>query len=210
MRPIDFVPVLVKCGDILFQYLKKHLTDKQISGFLKYLKSTDAKEGQNLHYITEQQGQPVGVYNALVAFARINNLCDAADSPGTEQVKYETAFRVAISGLLSGIVVGGIADEKQIRSLQALARHGEKFALSVGRREDEFTRHLRELCRFFHDTHGKYPSSKEVMQILEKERGRGFIHTVQDDGTVEWGKEFRLTGSKAIEKRLTKIRKNPT
>jgi hypothetical protein len=207
MNPKDCLPVLIKCGDIIFEYLKKHLTVKQISTFLNYLNRPGITHGQVFRYITQKHGQPESIFNAIVSLARISNLCDAADFPSQEPLHPNGAFHVAFSALMAGMHIGMIADDEEKKALNTIVKHGKKFALSVGKHDDLFTLYLNYIFDEFHKSNGRYPQNKEVVTILESKQHNGFIHTVEKDGTVEWGKEGS-TGLKALEKRLTKIRKN--
>ena len=206
MKPVDCLPILIKCGDIIYEYLRKHLTDEQISVFLKYLDSPGITYGQAFRYITQEHGQTETVFNAIDSLVRIRSMCDAAESPGQNALSPDRVFHVAFSALRTGLLIGMVADEEQRQALTVLSTHGKKFAESTGKHDDQLTHYLMSIFQGFHNLNGRYPSNKEVSAKLEKDQGNGFIHTVEYNGSVEWG-ENGLTGMKGLEKRLTKIRK---
>jgi hypothetical protein len=45
-----------------------------------------------------------------------------------------------------------------------------------------------------------------VLKILKQQQGNGFIHTVEDDGTIEWGKKGD-TSLLTLKNKLSSIRK---
>lgn len=205
--PSDFLPALGKYGDIAYQYLLKHLSEDQISEYIVHLRTTSATHGEAYRYITKEHGHQDTVFYALESMTRINDLYEAAQYPSIEPIDPEQAFTAAVLALRAGMLIGAVVGDDGKDAIIALAEYGRRFAVNVGKRVDAFTHYLVSLFQNYYNSHGRYPTNKEVVGELEKLIRHGFINNVDDDGTVDWGQNG-LTAIKALEKRLTRIRKN--
>ena len=205
VNPSDLLTALVQYGNIAYEYLRKNLTNDQIAAYLDYLHSPTTTYGEAFRHITEEQRHPEAVFYALESLGRINALCNAAECPSESPITPDRAFIVAVSALWAGMLIGAVVDDKGKEAILALAKHGKKFAESVGKNDDEFTSYLVSLFQEFHKTHDRHPRNKEVIALLESCEGQGFIHTINDD-VIEWGDRAASTKLTTLPNRLTRVR----
>jgi hypothetical protein len=100
----------------------------------------------------------------------------------------------------------GITIDAEREILKDLAKHGKKFAESVGRHDDELTHYLESLFQEFHKLHDRYPRNKEVVTLLKGCAGEDDVLIwAVDNKAIEWGGgKTKLT---TLLNRCTKIRK---
>ncbi|MGA2553212.1 MAG: hypothetical protein ABSF20_00310 [Smithella sp.] len=207
VTPSDYLPALIRYGDIVYEYLRKHLTDDQISSYLDLINTPNMTLRIALEIITKKHGHPEIVFYSLESLARINALCNTAECPSEEPIAAERAFLVTFSALQTGLMIGAIADDKGKEEIFALAKHGKKFAESVGRKPDKFTKLLESIVIDYYQQNGSFPNYMKVFRILKQRQGNGLIHTVDDDdGTIEWGEKGN-TSLPTLKNRLSIIRK---
>jgi hypothetical protein len=165
-----------------------------------------------LENITKEHRHPEIVFYALESLARINALCNAADCPSEEPIDAGRAFLVTFSALRAGMIIGAIADDKGKEAILALAKHGKKFNNYTGRKPDKFTKHLESIVADYHQQNGSFPNYRKVLRILKQQadnymsEGDRFIHTVDKDGSIEWG-DKGITLLPTLKNKLSIIRK---
>jgi hypothetical protein len=206
VNPSDCLPALIEYGNIAYEYLHKYLTDDQIAAYLDYFHTPTATKRELYGHITKEHGHPEIVYYALESLARINALCNAAECPSEEPIDTGRAFLVAYEALRAGVMIWAIVDDKGRKAILALAMHGKKFAESVGRKPDKFTKLLESIVTEYYQQNGSFPNYMKVLRILKQQQGNGFIHTVDDNNTIEWGEEG-TTSLPTLKNKLSIIRK---
>lgn len=90
--------------------------------------------------------------------------------------------------------------------LKNLAKHANKFLNSSGRKPDKFTNLLEAIVTNYYQQNSSFPDYMTVLRILKKQKGNNFIHTVDDDGTIEWGEKGN-TLLNTLKNKLSSIRK---
>jgi hypothetical protein len=208
----NFLPALIRYGNVAYEYLRKHLTDDQICSYLDLLNTPSTTHGAAHKIITEEHGHHDKIFFALDSLGRINGLCNAAECPCDERIDSGRAFLVAFSALRAGMLIGAIVDDKGKKAILVLAKHGEKFANYTGRKPGKFTKLLEAIVTDYHQHNGYFPNYKEVLKILKRQannymsKGGRFIHTVDDDGSIEWG-DKGMTSLPTLKNKLSDIRK---
>ncbi len=205
--PSDFLPQLAKYQNIAYEYLNYYLTDDQISAYLDFFHTPTTTHGKARSHIIEEHGHPETVYHALDALSRINALWDAVEWPNDRPVDPRQSFLISMYALQAGAVIGAIrAGSVKEQPILALAEHGQKFAKNTGRKPDRFTKRLESIVAEYQLQNGRFPHYVEVIAILKRQQGDGFIHTVDDDGTIEWGEKGN-TPIPILKNKLSGIRK---
>jgi len=211
LNPIDFLPALIQYGDIAFNFLRKHLSEKQISEYLDYLHEPTTTHGEAFRRITQEHGQPEKVFFGLEALGRINALCSSIESPSEKALDPEKAVLVTFSALRAGMMIGAVVDDDDRESLIALAKHGAKFAGTVGKKDDDLTHFLVSMFEDFRIKNKRLPRNKEALALLARyanTRENPFIY-MMDDESLLWGNSG-TTKISTLRNRFTKVRKKIT
>ncbi len=206
MNHADCLPDLIKYGDIVSEYLAKHLSEDQITTYLNYFNSPTRTYGDTLRHITVNDGHTDIVFYALESLWRIAALCDAAENPSDEPLDSRKAFYAVFSALRAGMVIGAVADDKGKEAIFALAKHGQKFAKSVGKKPGKLSNLLESMHKKHFSEHQEFPDYKRVIWLLKKEIGKGVVHSVDEIEGVEWGHSGSI-GCQALKNKLSDIKK---
>lgn len=93
-----------------------------------------------------------------------------------------------------------------VATMSPVYKHGKKFKENSGRKPDSFTKLLESIFTDYHNQNGCFPNYRKVLKTLKQQMGDGFIHTVEDDGTIEWGEKGN-TSLATLKNKLSNIRK---
>lgn len=210
VNPTDFLPALYEYGNIVHEYLCKHLSHDQISAYLDYLGKETTTHGEAFRCITEEHGHPKPVFYAISSLYRINALCNdalnAAECPSEEPLEPGHAFLGAFLALQAGMMIGATADPKGEEAIMKLAALGGKFDRSVGRKAGKFSQLLESIVsEYYRQNHG-FPDYLKVIRLLKNEIGKGLVHSVDETEGIEYGASGDV-GIPALKNKLSEIRK---
>jgi len=206
VNPSDYLPALYRYGDIALEFLRQYLTDDQIHAYIDLFNTPTMTLRVALEIITKEHGYPENVFYALESLARINALCSAVECPSEEPIDAGRASFAAFEALQAGMMIGAIVDDKGKEEILALAKHGKKFDNYTGRKPGKFTKLLESIVTDYYQQNGSFPNYMKVLRILKQQQGNDFIHTVEDDGTIEWG-DKGTTSLPTLKNKLSIIRK---
>lgn len=204
--PSDLIPALVEYGNIANNFLRKYLTDAQISDYLDYLNDPATTHGEAFRRITVEHGHTESVFYAVDALGRVNALCNAAECPSKEPLEAGRAFIVAFSALQAGMMIGAVVDDKGREAIINLAAHGAKFAGSGGRKPGRFSQLLESIVREYYRHNHDFPDYMEVVSLLNNEIGKGIVNSVDETEGIDHGASGSI-GIPALKNKLSEIRK---
>lgn len=201
MKYSDILPSLIECGEVVANYLNKHISDDQIDAYLELFRTSSY--GGALNRVTEEDGHSEEVFFSLESLYYITGLVyKAEESPEKEA---DSDFMAAFFCLRAGMIVGAVADNKNQEGMVILSKRGKPFAEQAGRKEDDFTKYLESIVSKHHQKHSKFPSNRKVIEFLKSQIGKGYIDDADDEGGVAWKNGAIATVT--LNNKLSAIRK---